>query len=141
MKRSLAKICALILTAVMAISAVSCSAGGDNADQAGQEQEQATITSDWEFYSVTTDGNTSYASEALSNIVGPEPSFSSEDGETFTLTITGDKQYHGTITENEDGTWELHNGDNPNTLNVSISGNELTVHITDSKYLVFRTEK
>ena len=94
MKRSLAKICALILTAVMAISAVSCSAGGDNADQAGQEQEQATITSDWEFYSVTTDGNTSYASEALSNIVGPEPSFSSEDGETFTLTITGDKQYH-----------------------------------------------
>ena len=98
-------------------------------------KEECPLLGNWEYYSVTIDGKTEYAAENTDPNMKPQ--FSTEDGENFKLSVKVDKVYKGTITKNSDGTYELHNGDNPNTLNASVVEDKLTITLPSGSNLVF----
>lgn len=151
MRSFITKAAALILCIGMGIALPSCSKGAQNeadeteaaaastqAEARSGEGEDAPITSNWEYYSVTTDAGTFYESELGEDDV--RPMFSTEDGETFLLSLTGERVYDGSITLLEDGTYELRHGDNENAVYAEISGDTLTITIVPgSSFVVFKT--
>ena len=101
------------------------------------EGADAAITSHWEYYSVTIDGETHYAEELGD---GPLPTFSSEDGQTFLFSPAGDTVYDGTLTLLDDGTYEMRHGDNETVINAAISGDMLTITVRSGAQIVFKAE-
>ena len=112
----------------------------DQEEDTGSVSESApSITSDWKIESWTTKGETQYSvdGEDESNL----PRFSSEDGKTFFLTITGENEYHGDLVLQDDGTYQLIHGDNPNILTAKIDGNILTITMPSGTFLTFVTKE
>ena len=112
----------------------------DQEEDTGSVSESApSITSDWKIESWTTKGETQYPvdGEDESNL----PRFSSEDGKTFFLTITGENEYHGDLVLQDDGTYQLIHGDNPNILTAKIDGNILTITMPSGTFLTFVTKE
>ncbi len=106
----------------------------------GSVQSAVPITSAWEIESWTTsDGETGFPQDG--DDPGSLPHFSTDDGENFSLTITGDKEYHGEIILCPDGTYQLKNGDNPNILTAVIEDKWLTITIPSGATLTFVTKQ
>jgi len=132
MKTAIRKTVLAILCIAVMVVAASCSSD-ENKKGTG-----APITSKWEYYCVTHEGATEYHMEGMDDSMIPH--FSSEDGKNYTLTITGSKYYSGEMTMNNDGSYELHNGNNPNTVHAVIQGNKLTLTIKKGSTIVFTTK-
>ncbi|MBO4242284.1 MAG: hypothetical protein J5883_03295 [Clostridiales bacterium] len=111
-----------------------CSGSEKTSEPEGSVKDSA-ITDDWEVYSWTVDGETYYSKDAEDT--SKIPSFYTEDGENFYLTITGENEYRGTIQENEDGTYELCNEGSEKTVHVVIEGNTLTLEYDSGANVVF----
>ncbi len=100
---------------------------------------EPSITSQWKIESWTIKGETSYA--LSDDDESRLPKFHSDDGKTFFLTITGENEYHGDLIPQEDGTYQLKHGDDPNILTAGIDGNKLTITLPSGTYLTFVTKE
>lgn len=103
------------------------------------EETAPSITSKWVIESWTIDGETSYPlpGDDESSL----PRFNSDDGETFFLTVTGEKEYRGDLIPQEDGTYQLKYGDNPNILTAKIDGDKLTITLPTGTSMTFAWER
>ena len=100
----------------------------------------APITSAWKIESWTTsDGETGSPQDGDDE--SSLPHFSTDDGESFSLSVSGEKEYHGEIISCPDGTYQLKNGDNPNILVAVIEDRWLTITIPSGATLTFVTEE
>lgn len=107
---------------------------------AGKASADTPITANWEAYSWTKDGVTSYRQDVTDETLHL-PTFETADGVNFLFTITGETTYDGTITKNDDGSYTLKHGDNPNELTAKIEGDTLTIWISESTTIVFKEKK
>ena len=110
---------------------------GDAGRDAGLTAEPS-ISSEWKIESWTTNGETGYPLEGEDESILPR--FHSDDGKSFFLTITGEKEYRGDLVLMEDGTYQLKYEDNPNVLNAKIDGKKLTITLPSGSSLTFVTE-
>ncbi len=103
-------------------------------------QEAApSITSKWVIESWSIDSETSYPLSIDDE--SQLPSFNSDDGKTFFLTVTGAKEYRGDLIPQEDGSYQLKYGDNPNVLTAVIEGDRLTITLPTGTYMTFVAEQ
>ena len=117
-----------LLCVLIAVRASACGKSGD-----------APITSEWEAVSWTTGGVTEYRDEGDNS--GQYPRFSTADGKTFSFTITGEIEYEGTLTKQDDGTYLMKHGDNENVLTVIITGNEMEIRISEGTSIFFKVKE
>ena len=111
--------------------------GMEDSEDAGFT-EKPSIRSEWKIESWTTNGETGYPLEGEDESVLPR--FHSDDGKSFFLTITGEKEYRGDLVLMEDGTYQLKYEDNPNVLTAKIDGKKLTITLPSGSGLTFVTE-
>lgn len=97
------------------------------------------ITSKWVIESWSIDSETSYPLSIDDE--SQLPSFNSDDGKTFFLTVTGAKEYRGDLIPQEDGSYQLKYGDNPNVLTAVIEGDRLTITLPTGTYMTFVAEQ
>ena len=94
-----------ILACAVSISVMALAVACTGTVKPNKEAEDYPITSNWDFYSSTHQGNTLvrhwYEDE------NELPRFVTQDGERFDLTVTGENYYHGLIVLDEDGTYYL----------------------------------
>ena len=57
------------------------------------------------------------------------------------LTVTGEKEYRGDLIPQEDGTYQLKYGDNPNILTAKIDGDKLTITLPTGTSMTFAWER
>ena len=105
----------------------------------GMEEAVPTITSKWVIESWTINGETSYPLPVDDE--SQLPSFNSDDGETFFLTVTGAKEYRGDLIPQEDGSYQLKYGDNPNILTAKIEDDKLTITLPTGTSMTFVAEQ
>ncbi len=134
------KIFVIVFCLVFAAGFTAClnrfNADDSSSSEGSGVSGDAPITSDWDYYCVRNQDIVQYRYAGM-----PEdstPHFKTEDGVNFELTITGGKRYKGTITENPDGTYELHHRNSEKTVNVSIEGDKLTLTFSEDKQIEFR---
>ena len=96
---------------------------------------EPSITSQWTIESWTLNGKTTYPLDGDDESVLPR--FHTDDGETFSLTITGENEYHGELVLQEDGTYQLIHEDDTNILVARIDGDKLTITLPTGTYLTF----
>lgn len=130
-KQVLSVVCMLVM-----LVATACAG---KASETGSAAADTPITADWEVYSWTKDGVTSYREDAKD--LEQVPTFETSDGVNFLFTITGETTYDGTITKNDDGSYTLKHGDNPNELTAKIEGDTLTIWISEQTTIVFKEKK
>lgn len=117
-----------LAAATMAVSALALSACKS------KESVAADITAQWSFYSVTDETGTNF------RIPGePEEDlpFFVCNGTEFELCLVPGKVYHGTITENEDGTYTLTEDDPDKAIQAEIDGNMLVIHFSEVNEIAF----
>lgn len=124
------KITAVILSVVLCLTLLC--ACGRKTDSDGN----TLITSRWTCISYTVNGTHEDLRDdsILLKLImfKDKPRFKSTDGTDFTLSLL-QKEYNGTLTLQEDGTYIMSNGEGKPTLNAKISGNVLSVYDDNGK--------
>ena len=126
----------LIVCMLMILAATGCA---DKAADAGNAAATSKITANWEVYSWSVDGVTTYRQEG--DDANHIPQFTTADGVNFTFTVTGETVYDGTIIENDDGSYSLKHGDNPNLLTAKVEDDTLTIWVSEETTIVFKEKK
>jgi hypothetical protein len=120
-----------VISLVVLIACVSCAV----ASKVNENSKTAPITSKWTFDHATNNGK-----NVQRNIFDKEedlPHFSS-DGETFEFNIVPGNVYTGEVELNDDGSYKLYKtGNSEKSIRAAITGNALTVYITDDTTVVF----
>ena len=136
MKKRIKTILAVVICCFLLFSVAACGSSSSDATE-----ETYGITADWEYYSLTVNGETTYRSAVIPD--SDNPHFSSEDGATFKLNVVPDKIYTGDLTLNEDGTYTLTKkdaDDSAASLNLKIEGDMLTITFPGGQTIAFKAK-
>ena len=123
-----------VIIPVICLAVLICCASCAVKSKVNVNAETAPIDSEWTFDHAVNKGTDVPRRMFIKD--ADFPHFST-DGETFTFNIVPEKIYSGTIVANGDGTYVIYNSSGSQSLNVTVEGNSLTVHITDDTYVVF----
>ncbi len=123
----------LILSLVLMLSVVSCVKNS----KVNENAPTAPINSEWSFDHASKDG------ENVPRYLGDKdddlPHFWS-DGETFRFNITPGKEYTGTVSLENDGTYKLYRDGEKMYVTAVIKGNSLTLKVGKNNTVVFVTK-
>ena len=132
------KFAVILICSVMLLTAASC---GSSTSDADATETTYGVTSDWEYYSVTVNGKTTYKQPLIPD--SDNPHFSSEDGTTFKFNVVPDKVYTGDLILNDDGSYTMtksYSTDSTARLNLRIEGDTLTITINSGNTVVFKAK-
>ena len=124
-----------VLCVMMLIVMTSCSGEDKKTDMSG---DHATVTSDWEYYSLKTDSDTYYRSSLDSE--EDLPYFRSEDGETCELSLVKGKSYRALIEDLGDGNYRLIRPGAEVKLDMKIDGKTMQITFPEGKVITFVAE-
>ena len=130
MSKVLKKISAIVITFTLLFSLAACQVKS----KVDEDAPQASITDEWTYDHATNKGE--YVPRFLFDSDSKLPHFKS-DGTNFTLNIVPDNVYTGTVEKIDDGNYVLHKEGSDKTLDVSIAGNSLTLHVSEDTNVVF----
>ena len=134
MSKVFKRVSALVIVFTLIFSFTACAVKS----KVNEDAPQASITDEWTFDHATNKGEN--VPRYLFDKDEDLPHFSS-DGTNFTLNIVPGKIYSGTVEKIDDGNYILHKEGSDKSVNVSIAGNSLTVHVSDDTNVVFVVKK
>lgn len=125
---------ALAIAALVTVSLGTLAACSDAAETQSEATGNADITSNWRFYSVTGDGETTYRFPTDRDEDLP---FFVSNGTDFEISTVPGTVRRGAVAVNEDGTYTLTMAENGNEFQAVIEGNMLTIYFTGDRELAF----
>ena len=130
MNHRIKKTILLIPGIILAVFTTACAVSHND-----QQVADLPITAQWSFYCINEGDKT--LERSLTEDWDSVPWFDSEDGETFRISMTGEKFFNGTMVRNEDGSYVLSYDEEREPLVARIKGDELTITILGRIDVVF----
>lgn len=121
-----------VLCVLMIFAVTSCSGESDKPAATG---DKATVTSEWEYYSLKTDADTYYRSSL--DREEDLPYFRSEDGETCEFSLVKGKSYRAIIEDLGDDTYKLKSPGSDISLDMKIDGTTMMITFPEGKVITF----